>query len=364
MAQQLDETTASKLIDDLDDHFASKRRYLMPPYAPTGMRKWSKRSQILDTDGFQKIADEMRLYLNLSPSVHVSLRGGISDANADSGDILAGTHRSENPWSNEILLYIRPNCLTIQLAAVLAHEMTHAFLEHNGVRDSDVDRNELLTEAGAVYLGMGELLHRGYVQSSWSEKARISTPWTNTPFGPMPGVWHEEDGTRRHTESVGYVNANSIGILMDLSSRCAGCHYTDVTDIDTNPTSWSTRQRTMPFLKRFANRQNQVNDRESARLMEKIEDVQRLYNRVQTKFESSSFVETLPHIVGPEWTEVGKTYALCASGRLSLNLIEMRARLSNLKSNTRWNAREAHVLEADAAEKAESLRKVLDQIDK
>lgn len=364
MAQQLDDTTASKLIDDLDGHFASKRRYLMPPYAPTGMKKWSKRSQILDTGGFQKIADEMRLYLNLSPSVHVSLRGGISDANADSGDILAGTHRSENPWSNEILLYIRPHCLTIQLAAVLAHEMTHAFLEHNGVRDSDVDRNELLTDAGAVYLGMGELLHKGYVQSSWSEKTRISTPWTNTPFGPMPGVWHEEDGTRRHTESAGYVNANSIGILMDLSSRCAGCHYADVADVDMNPARGAVQRRMMSFLKRFADRQNQSNDRESARLTEKIEDVQLLYNRLAMKFESSSFIGRLPRLIGSEWTEVGKMYALYASGSPNVDLRDMRARLSNLKSNTRWNAREAHVLEADAAKEAELFQKVLDQLEK
>jgi hypothetical protein len=69
MPQKLDATRAEELIYDLDSHFADQRRYLMPPYLPTGALGLSNYEQTLNGAGFQKIADEMRLYLGLSREV-------------------------------------------------------------------------------------------------------------------------------------------------------------------------------------------------------------------------------------------------------------------------------------------------------
>jgi hypothetical protein len=49
-----------------------------------------------------------------------------------------------------------------QKLAILAHEMTHAYLFHHGVFLEDELENEILTDIAAIYLGFGNLIFAGY----------------------------------------------------------------------------------------------------------------------------------------------------------------------------------------------------------
>jgi hypothetical protein len=365
MAQQLDTTTAVELISDLDRHFARQRRYLMPPYFPTGMKGWSEHKQTLNCDEFQKIADEMRLYLGLTEAVRVRLLTRMFD-HENAGTGLGGMQWSENLWDGEIVLACRPHLQTVHLAAALAHEMTHAFLGHHGFRGANEERNELLTEAGAVYLGMGLLLSDGYASISWQER---SPP-------PMPGFGQE---TITHTESIGYVDVDSISILMDLSSRCSGCHYSDVSSTISTPgdntvdgdaanvtdtRKVATRRRALPLFRHLAEQRRRGRSEETAHVLQKIEEMERLYDKLEARFTSQSFLRRASTLVGPEWSEVGKTYALFASGRLSLDVNGLKARMSCLKDASRWDAQEAREIVAEVTRNTQSFRTVLELLDK
>jgi len=349
MAQQLDTTTASELISELDNHFAGLRRYLMPPYQPTGRRSWSESQQKLDANGFQKIADEMRLYLGLTRAVRVRLLTGMFDHD-DAGTGLGGMQWSENPWNSDVILSCRSHMQTANLAAVLAHEMTHAFLEYKGFRGENEEHNELLTETGAIYFGMGELLWGGYAPISWKEPG--------PPGIPGVGQW-----TTTYTKSVGYIDVDSVNLLMDLSSRCSGCHYKEVADMVATPSDPITQRGVLSLFQHWTSRRSVTRDKETNRVTQKIEELERLYDKVDGKFTSQSFLARVSGLIGPEWSEVGRTYALHASGKLRSEVNEINVRISHLKSDARWNAREAKMLDADVVKETGLLRNVLDRLE-
>jgi len=351
MAQQLDTTTASELISELDSHFATLRRYLMPPYQPTGRNSWSESQQKLNADGFQKIADEMRLYLGLTRTVHVRLLTTMFDHD-NAGTGLGGMQWSEHPWDSDIILSCRLHMQTVNLAAALAHEMTHAFLEYKRFRGENEERNELLTEAGAIYLGMGELLWDGYAPISWNDQKQPNAQGIFS--GPVT----------TYTSSVGYIDVDSVNLLMDLSSRCSGCHYRDVAATAAEPTSPMAQKKVPSLLRRWTNQRSAARHEETTRLTQRVEEIEHLYGTLDGKFSSRSFLARVSQLVGPEWSDVGSVYALYASGKLKLDVNGITARMVLLKSNARWNAREARTLDTDTTTEVELIQKVLDQLEK
>jgi hypothetical protein len=78
------------------------------------------------------------------------------------------------------------------MAAVLAHEVMHVFLHRNRIAFADTDRNEILTDTAAVYLGTGWLMLNGF---------RVSTT---------------QDGNvrRTHRQTLGYVSPEEHGYVL------------------------------------------------------------------------------------------------------------------------------------------------------
>jgi len=364
MARRLDTATAADLISTLDSHFASKRRYLMPPYVPTGIDKWSSGNQTLDRDGFQKIADEMRAYLGLSQAARVRLLTEAFDHEGSVGSGLGGMQWSDNPLWSEIVLSCRPHFLTVHVAAALAHEMTHSFLRYHEFRDEDEDRNELLTEAGAVYLGMGVLMGDGYAPVSW------------------------QAGNQTLTSSVGYIDEVSISMLMGLSSHCSGCHYAGIhkeasassqhVDYISSPhvgtatstampkrgtkhgTKPATKKRALSLFKRWQEQRRYAREGEMARISRAVESLGYLCARIEATFASQSWTSQASTLIGPKWSELGKAYALYASGQMRLEVQGLKARMLLQRESVGWNGREIKALGADMAKEVKLLQNVLD----
>ena len=349
MAQRLDRATASELISELDERFRGLRRDSSPPYEPSERQPWPWKRQLLDRDGFQDIADEMRLYLGLSRGIRVRLLSTAFD-HERGGTGLGGMQWTEDPWRSDIVLSCRPHMETVNLVAALAHEMTHVFLEYKGLRAENEERNELLTEAAAIYLGMGWLLRAGYAQISWKETRPSSTP----------GYLLE---TVTHTTSLGYIDTASVRLLMVLSSRCSGCHYgSRIAHAGTRlrrASRHAWRNGVLRPFQRRNERRSAAHGAMTARIAQNIENLGRLYAELDETFASQSFLARASGLAGPEWLEVGRVYGLYASGRLKSEVNETGLRVFRLQSNTRWNAHEAKVLDTDVSKETELLEHVL-----
>ncbi len=66
------------------------------------------------------------------------------------------------------------------LGATLAHELAHHYLACKGVRLSDTDENERLTDLATIYLGLGKLTLNGYEPQTWSVRKRNGEVTTYT----------------------------------------------------------------------------------------------------------------------------------------------------------------------------------------
>lgn len=61
-----------------------------------------------------------------------------------------------------ITLYLN-NTYTLQgITAILAHELSHFYLYHQGIEYVNTQENEILTEVTTAYLGFGKYMYKGY----------------------------------------------------------------------------------------------------------------------------------------------------------------------------------------------------------
>lgn len=75
--------------------------------------------------------------------------------------------------------------------AIIAHEVSHAFLEANNIRYKNLLRNEILTDTCAVYVGFGDIMLKGYSTNILGEKC----------------------------EKIGYISTNNIKQIKKLISK-------------------------------------------------------------------------------------------------------------------------------------------------
>ena len=124
-------------------------------------------------------------------------------------------------------------------------------------------------------------------------------------------------------------------------------------------------ERRAPWLfQRWADQRSRARNEETTRIARNIDDLDHLYHNLDATFTSQSFLGKASGLVGPSWSEVGRVYALHASGKLRLEVNDIKVRMSQLKSGARWNSGEAKMLDTDVAKEADLLRKVLEQLDK
>ncbi len=345
MGLRLDEAKAEGLVSAIDTRFAELRKYLMPPYWPSGYQVWSRNARILDVSGFQEIADEMKAYLGLTLAVRVRLLTRMFDHDRD-GTGIGGMNWFENPWDSEIVLSCRPEMQNVNLVATLAHEMMHAYLGHSCFRGSDEEDNELLTEASAVYFGFGELLRAGYAPVSSTETGQELSGRGTT--------------TITHTSSFGYVDVESVDMLMDFSSGCSGCHYVGskaetAQYVDAQSRYVETQSRMAEFVLRASG---------AGAATDRVQKMQQLYDEIASVFTSQRFAQRCSNLTGPEWIEVGEAYSLYVAGELKECTTRMRERLAEVRSHPYWHPWMARELTREADRHTQLLEKVLEKLRK
>lgn len=114
----------------------------------------------------QELSDHMGFYLKISARVHVHV---VTEKQLYEihGKDSAGLYKTHGLTHREIWLVKKKEFRLKNMLAILAHEYTHNFLNHHGVRELDSYQNELLTDTAALYIGFGGLLHQGYQPIIW-----------------------------------------------------------------------------------------------------------------------------------------------------------------------------------------------------
>lgn len=167
----------------------------------------------------QKISDHIGYFLGLLNSVQVTI--GIESSEymlAAAGDIKkadrVGLYKVLGGYNREIQITKKFRFKLEHILAILAHESTHHYLYHHGVRESEESENEILTELATAYLGLGHLLILGYKPITWT-----SDHW-NYVFA---------SGYTTHALSIGYVTPNIIRKAIILSAELRNWNPKEVT---------------------------------------------------------------------------------------------------------------------------------------
>lgn len=121
----------------------------------------------------QKISDHIGYYLGLFKSVKITFIEEFTDnrwvgtsdgvlVDGKNGSPVSGLYKIIGFDHGEILLIKKHKYELKHILAILAHEYTHNYLYHHGIRESEESENEILTELATAYLGLGHLLIPGY----------------------------------------------------------------------------------------------------------------------------------------------------------------------------------------------------------
>ncbi|MBA3036819.1 MAG: M13 family metallopeptidase [Desulfobacterium sp.] len=107
------------------------------------------------------------------------------------------------------------------MGAILAHELTHHFLDSKGIRLSDEEENEKLTDLATSYIGLGKLTVNGYDPISWTQRKKNGSVTWNYRVGylsseDMAAVIHQTCLFRNISLSFTKVNlSENSQILLD-----------------------------------------------------------------------------------------------------------------------------------------------------
>lgn len=78
-----------------------------------------------------------------------------------------GFIRYNGPYHSRIELNITNKHSPFVMGAILAHELTHYFLDSKNIRLPNTEENERMTDLASVYIGLGKLTLNGYDPIQW-----------------------------------------------------------------------------------------------------------------------------------------------------------------------------------------------------
>ncbi len=108
-------------------------------------------------------------------------------------DVPPGLIKYNGPYHSKIELNITNKHSPLIMGAILAHELTHHYLDTKNVRLPKTEDNERLTDLATSFLGLGKLTLNGYEPISWEIK---------------------RDGqTNRYNYNVGYLSAYEMAMI-------------------------------------------------------------------------------------------------------------------------------------------------------
>lgn len=137
---------------------------------------------------------------------------------------------SDYDWTKDktppgMIHYLGPNHSRIQInitnkhsplvmGAILAHELTHHFMDLKGIRHPEVEENEKLTDLATAYIGLGKLTVNGYHPLSWTQC--------------------RPNGKTEYTYQVGYLSPEDMAAIIhqvchfrNISADLAKCNLSD-----------------------------------------------------------------------------------------------------------------------------------------
>jgi len=103
-------------------------------------------------DQLQSVADIMCMHLKMSKPIKVMTLDNVNAGKYESIDGMKCIYVNEGLETQNFE----------QKVAVLAHEISHYYLDSHKIYFQDTDKNELLTEVNAIFVGFGLLLLDGY----------------------------------------------------------------------------------------------------------------------------------------------------------------------------------------------------------
>jgi len=122
-----------------------------------------------DEQDLQRVAAEIAKHLGILRAPSVNYDWGLKMEPEVAGQIRAATpiYSIRLPF-----FYVGKK---YALGAILAHEMTHAFLFSRGILLDDPHENEMLTDLAAVFIGLGKLLINGLISMTNERSKEMST---------------------------------------------------------------------------------------------------------------------------------------------------------------------------------------------
>lgn len=106
-------------------------------------------------------------YWNVKGSSFVTYDSTRQDERAKIDGNKPGYYYSCGTGNREIHLFKKHNYTVQHILAILAHEISHHFLNTHSISMEPEEKNEVLTDVTAIYLGFGQLLLEGYKPVKW-----------------------------------------------------------------------------------------------------------------------------------------------------------------------------------------------------
>lgn len=149
----------------------------LPPQ-PTAVKElYSLPSSLNNPNNLQAISDHMGFYLGLLQSIKIVLvpktkKQIIVDTMGNAEHRVeelkySGLYKVSGFDHREIEIVKDTGFYFKHYLAVIAHECTHNYLYHHGIKTSNFDK-EILTDLATIFLGFGHILLAGYEHCEWT----------------------------------------------------------------------------------------------------------------------------------------------------------------------------------------------------
>ncbi|MCK4905429.1 hypothetical protein KAS42_04220 [bacterium] len=288
----------------------------------------------------QKVSDHIGYYLGLLKSVKITFIEELTDnrwvgtsdgtlVGDKNGSPVSGLYKVVGFDSSEILLIKKHKYELEHVLAILAHEYTHNYLSHYGIREAEELENEILTELTTAYLGLGHLLIEGYKPITWT-----SDNWN----------YVLASGHTTHSLSIGYVTPNTIRKAIIISTELRGW---DPKEVVLNFASiwdkiiaffqlWPYRNKLRKIEKEktkvatfVEKRREQINS-----LKIDIDKIQENYNQICELIKSVSATTNISQITAEDGNVLVEITNKISVGEIALEIKRILGEISNLQATS------------------------------